>query len=87
MHITQTARGNVHFHKTGVVRLTIDGTTGRLKCFWLFEIIGGTGIYKGASGLLFATGEGIDPVDLTTFDPEDGVPFYYDFAGIIVFDD
>jgi hypothetical protein len=85
IHIMKTRRGEVWFHYTG--RYALDPTMGTLTGQADFEIVGGTKLFAGSSGLVkVITTTSLEDV----FVDDDGnlnAPFRYDFDGSIVLDD
>jgi len=75
IHVTQTLLGEVHFQYSG--RYTLDPATGAITGDGIFVVVGGTGLFEKASGLVLVH------VNATGPNPSGGVNFHYEFDGFI----
>jgi hypothetical protein len=75
IHVTRTALGEIHFQYPG--SYTLDPTTGAVTGDGNFVVVGGTGLFEKASGLVLVH------VNATGPNPSGGVNFHYEFDGFI----
>src|SRR5262245_33449023 len=75
IHVTRTLLGEIHFQYPG--RYTLDPATGAITGDGNFVVVGGTGLFEKASGLVLVH------VKATGQNPSGGVNFHYEFDGFI----
>ncbi len=77
IHIMQSRAGEIWFHYTGAFNLDVN--QGTLISNSRFRIVGGTGIFERATGMVFV----ITRTNLSDITPAGDAPFRYDFDGLI----
>lgn len=79
VHVTRTDVGDLYFTYTGHYEL--DLASGPLYGYANFVIVGGTGLFEGATGRVDVVVVSADP------NPTDGADFQYEFDGFVVLKD
>jgi hypothetical protein len=79
IHVMRTLLGDVHFIYPG--HYTLNPATGALTGDANFVVVGGTGLFEKASGLVLVH------VNATGPNPSGGVYFHYEFDGFISLND
>jgi hypothetical protein len=74
IHVTRTELGDIYFSYNG--RFLLDPATGVITGEANFRVVGGTGTFEKASGLVAVTATSTGP-------PSPGVPFHYEFDGFV----
>lgn len=77
IHVTRTALGEIYFRFPG--RFILDPVTGGITGEANFIVVGGTGVFERASGLMLITVTATGPNP----DSPTGVNFHYEFNGFV----
>jgi hypothetical protein len=79
IHVMRTDFGDIHFTYAG--RFILDLGTGVIIGQAPFKVVGGTGLFEDARGVVLVQ------VNSTGADPAGGVDFHYEFDGLVILDD
>jgi hypothetical protein len=79
VHVTHTLIGDIHFKYSG--HFVLNPATGAIGAQPTFVVVGGTGLFEGASGDIHVV------VVVTGPNPAGGVAFHYEFDGFITLDE
>ena len=74
-HVCQTELGDIYLSYDG--RFLLDTATGDITGKANFHVVGGTGVFEKASGLVLVN------VAVTGLNPSGGVTFHYEFDGLV----